>query len=89
MIAVAALTSAFLAQRERARFTQGAKEATVALLSAVDAELKSSLTTLTAMASLRSSILTICIRSMPKQRELLRPSRTGSQLFCWHPPASS
>jgi PAS domain S-box-containing protein len=54
MIAVAALTSAFLAQRERARFTQGAKEATVALLSAVDAELKSSLTTLTAMASLRS-----------------------------------
>ena len=40
MIAVAALTSAFLAQRERARFTQGAKEATGALLSAIDAELQ-------------------------------------------------
>ena len=54
MIAVAVLTSAFLAQRERERFKQGATEQTAALLSTVDTELKSSVSALRGMANSRS-----------------------------------
>jgi PAS domain S-box-containing protein len=54
MIAVAAFTSMFLAERERARFEQGASDQVTALRSAFDTELKSSISTLTAMANSRS-----------------------------------
>ena len=51
MIGVAVFTSAFLAQRERARFRQGATEQTSALVSALDTELMSSIRVLKAMAN--------------------------------------
>jgi hypothetical protein len=51
MIAVAVLTTTFLAQRERARFKQGAVDQTKALLSACDTELASSIRVLSALAN--------------------------------------
>ena len=50
MIAFAVIVSVFLVQRERETFRRGATERTLALLTAVDTELRSSITTLRALA---------------------------------------
>ncbi|MBI3635664.1 MAG: PAS domain S-box protein [Candidatus Rokubacteria bacterium] len=53
MIDFAVVASAFLARRDQATFQRGAMERTFALLAAVDAELKSSIATLEALAASR------------------------------------
>ena len=50
MIAFAIIVSVFLVQRERETFRRGATERTLALLTAVDTELRSSITTLRSLA---------------------------------------
>jgi hypothetical protein len=54
MLAVAAITSAFMARRERARYVQGVTEHATALLSAFDTELRSSVRVLSGLATSRS-----------------------------------
>src|SRR5512145_2310989 len=51
MIAFAVVASALFARRERATFQRGATERTLALLTAVDAELQGSITTLEVLAT--------------------------------------
>ena len=53
LFAFAAITAIVLAQRERATFQRGATERTLALITAVDAELSNPITTLDALATSR------------------------------------
>jgi signal transduction histidine kinase len=53
MVAFAVIASVLFAQRERATFEAGATQRTLALLTAIDAELKSAITTVAAMAMSR------------------------------------
>ena len=54
MIVFAAAASLIFAKRERATFERGARERTLALLTAIDIELRSSVTTLQALATSRN-----------------------------------